>query len=163
MESEMNTVFIAAASALSGVILSQVITVSLSVFDKRHQRQILLRQKYEELMFEFHNSLSYIQEVQLCRTLEQLCQRGLSPHTGRALVLAQLYFPDLVKPLENYSLSQLSFYNSITESFDPNIPANAGGQAIISGNYMSPIKEFEKQKQAVMSSLISNSNKYTKA
>ena len=53
MKPELITPIIAASAALGGVIISQAITILLSFFDKRHKKHILLRQKYEEMMFEF--------------------------------------------------------------------------------------------------------------
>lgn len=52
MEIDMQVAIIAATSALSGVVISQAITVMIDWRDKRHKRRIHLRDKYEEMMLE---------------------------------------------------------------------------------------------------------------
>jgi hypothetical protein len=115
------------------------------------------------MMFEFQNSLIYIQEVQNCTSRQQLFELSTSPHTGKACGLALLYFPNLVTPLNNYALAQVAFYNSIITKFNENIPANAGGQAMVHKDHKQIINNSFKAKNAVMEALIANAKKHTKA
>ena len=163
MSQELQIAIIASSATILGVVISQAISIGLSIFDKKNKKHVLLRQKYEEMMFEFHDSLKYIQDVQTCETLEQLFEHSRSPQSGKSLGLALLYFPDLVEPLENYSHSQVSFYQSIISSFNPSIPHNAGAQAVVEGSYLAPMKELNNCKQVVMDALVLNAKKYTKA
>lgn len=57
MQKEIIVAIIAASSALAGVTISAVIALCLSYFDKRHKKQVLLREKYEEMMSCFSASL----------------------------------------------------------------------------------------------------------
>ena len=163
MSQEIQIALIAASAALAGVVISQAISIALSVFDKRHKKHILLRQKYEEMMFEFQNSLKYVQEVHNCETLPQLYQLSSSPQTGKAYGLAQLYFPSLVEPLSKYVVAQFSFYTSVITIFDKNIPINAGGQAMANNRHRQIVEGLLKEKGIVMDALILNAKKYTKA
>ena len=163
MNKEIIIAIITASSVLSGVVISQAITLLLSFFDKRYKKHQLLRQKYEEMMFEFQNSLKYIQEVQNCTSRHQLFQLSSSPQTGKACSLALLYFPSLVEPLSKYAVAQVSFYTSTITKFNENIPANAGGQALAQPDHKQIINNLFKAKNVVMDALITNSKKYTKA
>jgi hypothetical protein len=163
MQIELTTAIIAGVAALAGVIISQAISITLSFLDKRHQKHILLRQKYEQLMFLFQDSLMYIPAVQNCRTVAEIQQNAYSIPAGRALGLSHLYFPSLVDPLTGYQQSLISFYGSVASVFDPNIPASAGAQLLISDESMSALKAVNKQKNKTLSTLIKNASNYTKA
>jgi len=162
MPDNLKIAIIAGGFALLGVVVSQVISIGLSVFDKRHKKNVLLRQKYEEMMFEFHASLRYVQEVQMCRTLDQLFEISSSPQAGKAYGLALLYFPELVDPLDRYSNSQIVFYDALVTVFNPKIPANAGAQGIVDGEYIQSIKLLSKYKEEVIDALIKNAVRYTR-
>jgi hypothetical protein len=53
MKQEILIPIIVASSALGGVIISQAFSLFRSFLDKRHEKQKMLRQKYEEMMFHF--------------------------------------------------------------------------------------------------------------
>jgi len=163
MPNDIKISLITAISLITGVVISQTITLLISFFDKRHKKHQLLRQKYEEMMFYFQDSLAYFQEVQNCKTRHQLFQLSMSPQTGKACGLALLYFPNLVTPLNNYALAQVAFFNSVITSFDENIPANAGGQAMSHQGHKQIMNKLFETKNSVMDALIKNANKYTKA
>jgi len=163
MIEELKIPIIAATSALSGVVISQAISILLLFLDKRHKKHVLLRQKYEEMMFLFQSSLGYFQDVQNCKTFDQLYQLSNSPEAGKAYGLALLYFPCLVEPLNDYTVAQVSFYDSVITIFNKNIPANAGGQAVVSEGHKQVMESLFEQKNIVMDALISNAKKYTKA
>jgi hypothetical protein len=130
MSQEIKIAIISAVSAIIGALISQSTTFLLSWIDKRHQKKILLRQKYEEMLYYFQDSLVYIQEVHKCRKRDQLFQLTHSPPAGRALGLSQLYFQEFVEPLTKYIVLQNAFYNSAVSIFNDDIPLNVGGQCI---------------------------------
>ncbi len=163
MSPESTIAVIAAGSALAGVLLSQFISIGLSVFDKRHQKNILLRQKYEEMMFLFQDSLSYVQAVYNCDSFSQLCQLSSAPGTNKALGLASLYFPSLVEPLSMYSDSQLSFYHSVISLYDESKPANAGAQVVANSDHKKLLETLSNTQQLATDTIIQNAKKYTKA
>ena len=163
MSQELKIAIAAASIALSGVVISQAISILLSFFDRRHEKNILLRQKYEEMMFEFSDSVMFVQDVHNCKTRDQLLHLSVPPQTRKAYGLALLYFPNLVEPLNRYTLAQVSFYNSLLNLFDQNIPANAGGQASVNDAHKPIEDNLYKEKDHVMDALILNAKKYAKA
>lgn len=129
MKPELLTAIIAATAALSGVIISQAISIFLSFLDKRHRRAVLLREKYEEMMFQFQDSLTYYSQVGTCKDLDSLLQNSHSVSAQRTLGLALLYFPKLAPALEDYCRAQVSYYSVIVSLYKPDIPATAAAQA----------------------------------
>lgn len=165
MKPELSIAIIAASSALAGVIISQAISLLLSYLDRKHKKNILLRQKFEEMMFLFQNSLNYHSEVGNCKTLDDLVKQTHSVSAQKALGIAMLYFPTIEMVLENYVKSQVGYYQFICSVYNPDIPASAG--AIARVNHPDKIREVEEQllqtKNEVMVMLKLWADEYTKA
>lgn len=113
MKQEILIAIVAASSALCWVIISQTISLLQSFLNKKHEKQKLLRQKYEEMMFHFSSSLQWIQQVNMCRTQQEIFALAQCPDTRKALSLCLLYFPDLAGPANDYLLAQLSYYEFV--------------------------------------------------
>lgn len=156
---------IAASAALGGVIISQAISILLSFLDKRHKKHILLRQKYEEMMFHFQDSLAYYNQVGACKTLDQLLQQNQCIPANRAMGLALLYFPSLVPFLDTYLRNQIAYYDIVVSSYNENIPFSAGAQSRVHNKIQS--EEIEQKlfqsKNEIINELKANVKKYTKA
>lgn len=90
MKPEFSIAIIAASSALAGVIISQCVSLLISSLDKKHKKDILLRQKFEEMMFLFQDSLIYYGEVGGCRSLEDLLKQTHSVQAQKALGISML-------------------------------------------------------------------------
>ncbi len=147
---------------LSGVIISQSITLLLSFLDKRHKKQILLRQKYEEMVFHFNESLLYPTEVDSCKTIDQIVSKIHNIPAMKAISLARLYIPDLEMPLENYIRKNMALFSETIDCFDPKIPADAGAQAAVKCGVPTPAhEELYQAKDAVLAAIRANAHKYT--
>jgi hypothetical protein len=165
MNQQILIAIIAASAALFGVIISQAISILLSSLDKKHKKNILLRQKYEEMMFHFQDSLTYYNQVGACKTLDQLLQQTHCISANRAIGLALLYFQNLVPLFDIYIRNYLAYYNLIVSVYDQNIPATAGAQARVHAK-----KELEnieaklfQSKNAMLDAINENVKKYIKA
>jgi len=163
MKQEIVIAIIAASSALCGVIISQAISLIQTFLDRGHRKHILLRQKYEEMMFHFSDSLQWIQQVNACRTQSEIFALAQCPPTRKALSLCLLYFPDLSGPANDYLLAQLSYYEFIMKNFNENIPVTAGGQAFTKPECKPPTDNLFAKKNHFEDLIISNAKKYTKA
>ena len=117
MKQEILIVIIAASSALGSVIISQAFSLFQSFLGKRHEKQKLLRQKYEEMMFHFSASLEWIQHLNGSTTQAEFFALSQSTDARKALSICLLYFPDLVDTANNYILAQQSYYESTVTSF----------------------------------------------
>jgi hypothetical protein len=165
MNQQILIAIIAASAALFGVIISQGISTLLSFLDKKHKKYILLRQKYEEMMFHFQDSLLYFNELATCKNRDQLLQNTASIPANRAMGLALLYFPALAPLLGTYIRYYVEYYELLVTTYDPNIPANAGAQARVHAK--EELQNIEsrlfKAKKELLNAINENAKKYTKA
>jgi hypothetical protein len=165
MKPEILTAIIAATAALSGVILSQMISLFQVFLSRRHEKQKLLRQKYEEMMFFFSASLGWLQDLNGSTTQSSVFALAQNPAARKALSLALLYFPHLAESANQYVLAQQSYYNLVVSSFRESIGFTAGGQTIKHNKQQCEIETanlFQK-KNEFENLIISNASKYTKA
>lgn len=163
MEIEIKTAIISAIAALSGVALTLLFTFLRSFLDKKHQYRIFQREKFEEMMLLFQDSLMYVQDLQNCRSREQMFSMSNSPEAQKALGLCLLYFRDLKDPMEQYVRAQVEFYGSIITSYSAGNPTNAGGQAWNSEKHQQVLQKLFKAKEKVLNLLNSKTKKYAKA
>lgn len=129
MEREVVVGIITAASALGGVLLSQAFSLVQSYFDKKHQKNILFRTKYEELTVHLNNSIVWANDLLRTTTFEELHARG-QPTSARSMyALTLLYFPKLKEHAEEYVEASVLFQNVMVEHFEPLGGSTAGAQA----------------------------------
>lgn len=120
---------IGAAAALSGVALSQVISLLHSHLDRRHQRRVLLRSKYEELMGHLNESLEWANSMTLAGP-DGLTQSARQPMPARRVyALVLLYFPLLKQESVVFLQACLDFQSAIHQRFLPSVNASASAQA----------------------------------
>lgn len=162
---EITTAIIAATAALSGVLLSQALSLLQTFLDRKHQRQKLLRQKYEEMTFLVQESLQYYNELNTTREYEQILSQPSNPRSQRARVLALLYFPQLEKELTSYILAEVAFYKLIVSNFDYSNPANAGSQARVKDpeNLSAAEQNIFQAKNTLLEALTKNARRYARA
>lgn len=162
MEIDMQAAIIAATSALSGVVISQAITLTLDWRDKRYKRKIHLRDKYEEMMLEVADSLTYPSDVCLCRTADELHRMMPPASLSKATILANIYFRELAPELDCYSGSVIDFYSHVVELYDAGNPHNVGGQLVQHGKD-NPMLGLLDAKNSVLNALKDYAPQYTKA
>ena len=167
MDTQIKTSLIVAFSTIIGVLISQGISSLNSFLNKRYQKRLLLRQKYEEMMFYFQDSLSFPNKVGACKTLkelDELDQENQLLPANRAAGLALLYFDHLVPFFNNYIKCLLAYYNIILDSFNQNENGSTGAQAILFNKH-----KFEKvknnlfrAKKDLLKEIQASASKYTK-
>jgi hypothetical protein len=165
MSTEINIAIISASSAITGAIISQTTAFLIAHLERKRQRNILLRQKYEEMMNHIQDSLLFYNDVGACKTLDQLLACTHSQAGNRAMGLALLYFPSFVAILEAYLMSLVQYYNVVVSSFNPNIPATAGAQALVHDH--DNVSEIQRNlfelKNKLINELQTNVRKYVKS
>ena len=131
MNEKILIAIIVACSTLIGVITSQAITLFIVYRNRKHERDILIRNKYEELMLHFSDSFTWLVQLNNSVTKEELFTKSQSVDARKALSLCLLYFPDLVDEANDYIKSMQEYYGFTITVFDQSIPHNAGGQALV--------------------------------
>ena len=103
-------IFIAAISAggvLFGVCLSQVITLLNGHLARKHERQILLRQKYEKMVEDFNLSLMKYSLISKTSKMEEMLEPLM--HARNVYSICTIYF-DKLQPYATKFLSTLVDY-----------------------------------------------------
>jgi len=160
----MSAAMISAVSVLSGVFISQAFSLLLSIFDKRHEKKVLLRQKYEEMSFYFADSLEWIKMLHSAsQSRQQLLSLTPPPESRKVLSLCLLYFPSLLDCANQYLYSQVQYFEFVAASFDETIPCNAGGQAVLQPNYQEHLDKYLHKKEQFETLMRENVSKYIKA
>lgn len=122
MNVETTASIIAAVSALSGVIVSQLGGILRSFFDKYNQRTALLRDKLEELADNVHKTTEWVDQLVTLAAkdathVSSTTRPGpasLSVDARRVYVLSLLYFPELRGESQKFLNASHGLYLQIT-------------------------------------------------
>lgn len=163
MENTTNIAVIAAVSALGGVVISQTVSLLLSFLDRRNKRQVLLRQKYEEMATEFSLANMWIRQMQSPTSSEELLALSVSTHTIRVTILCNLYFRELEEPANRYQLSQLNFYYFVVDSYIQSSKATPFQQAIYKKEGKEMVEHMFDTRNDLLAAICKHSSRYTKA
>ncbi len=104
---------IAAVSALSGVTLSEVLTLFRETLKCKHQRYALPREKYEEMGLAFLASLKHYTDLQRIKAQEELFRYAQNFDANKCYLLCDLYFPELRDVALSYVLSYVKVYEGL--------------------------------------------------
>ena len=165
MKQEILIAIIVASSTLCGVIISQAIALFQTFLNRRHEKQKLLREKYEQMMFHFSASLEWIQRLNGSTNRSEMFALSQSTDARKALSLCLLYFPSLVESANSYILAQQAYYASIVTSFKEEIPFGAGGQALAHDKqrHEAITSALFDRKNSFENLIVSTAERYTKA
>lgn len=93
MNETLLTALIGAGSALLGVIVSQAFALLTSHYDRKHDRQTVLRQKYESLVDTVNNSLVLLFQGVSDPEVLQLNADEIAGNLRHAYTVSLIYFP----------------------------------------------------------------------
>lgn len=120
---------LAAAAALSGVFVSQLVAIFAAWIQHRRQHRVLLRDKYECVSILLAQSVQWFQTIQAARSLEELQIHAYPTHAREMYGICLVYFPELREAGASYLNSLVLFQHTLVDSFDSSIKASAGAQA----------------------------------
>lgn len=155
------TPIISALSVLSGVAISQWWTARHADVEREYKRKVLLREKYEEMMFHFSESLEYLVHLNGSKTEESVFLLAQCPSARKALNLCLLYFHELTPAANDYVGALYSYYECVIKSYDKNDPTTAGGQAHLkSPGYDNALKSLQTKKDKFEHLIMEKVSKY---
>jgi hypothetical protein len=165
MDKEIITAIIAATSALAGVALSQLIALLKAHLDRKHQRQILFRTKYEELANHLNDALAWTNNLLSVKTTDELQAHSQPMSTRRIYALVLLYFPLLKQEAIDYVQASIQFQGAVSEMFSPRIGASAGAQAVKNNEaaIMKASRELNMARQALDNKIEKHASTYISA
>lgn len=165
MDKEIITAIIAATSALSGVALAQAIELLKSHLDRKHQKQILLRTKYEELVNHLNDALAWANNLLGVKTIDEFHAHSQPMSARRLYALVLLYFPLLKQEAIDYIQASLEFQSAVSEAFSPRIGASAGAQAVRNNEaaLMKASNDLNKARQVLDNKIEKHASTYISA
>ena len=107
---------ISSSSAIAGAVISQAISLLQGSLDKKHQRRILLRERYEQLADHISESTAWPSTLLACKSIEELTVVPHPTHARKALTLSSIYFPALQDVCQNYVNACVSGVNYLGRS-----------------------------------------------
>ncbi|HBT88116.1 hypothetical protein [Desulfobacter sp.] len=152
LESKLLIATISASSAISGAVISQAFSIIRDILDKKHQRKVLLRTKYEEFAELITRSHEWLSALYRHKSIEEHSNNPPN-HARKALLLAYIYFPALIKQSEKFMNSCVIIQSSMIENF----------QTKDIEPLKEPVKEFKENRQELDRLIILNAKKYSKA
>ena len=113
------TMLIGPSAALAGVIIGLLFSSMEKKKEREHQRTVLLRNKYEEIVLALGESVSHVQALQTVETTLDLLLLSRPVLAQKFDILARLYFPELRSISDDYLHSVVALQNSLAENYDP--------------------------------------------
>lgn len=156
------TALISAGAVLGGVILSQAITSRNTYLERKHKKNILLKQKYEEVSVLYTSSLQWVQRVQASRSIKELQTLSLQIDARKMHSLCLIYFPELRKPVAEYIDSLALFHNSVLNNFHTGEPGTAGAQAFLNTKHGDIFNKSLKIRQSMEDAIEKHVSTYIK-
>lgn len=166
MESDIKIMIavISASSAIAGAVIAQLVSIFRDILNKKHQRHILLREKYEELANLVTASQGWFTNQLGAMSLKEL--QGQPPLDARkAMVLSHIYFPLLQEACQDYVNACANFQVTLIDNHEFVEGKDAGTQAAHKNR-----TEFQKSasylhqcRQRLDEQIINYARKYTKA
>ena len=115
------------------------------------------------MMFYFTDSLRCLQELNNCKSRDELFSYSQSAEAIKVTSLCILYFKNLVDEANNYVATQAAYYAFVVNVFNSDKPINAGGQALAHQEGMQLVQSLVNQKNKLEQKIFSNTSKYIKA
>lgn len=151
---------IPAASALGGVALGQFWASRIADKEREHKRQVLLREKYEELALALSQFLDYYLSLLSAKSTEEGLLAARPIHAQKVDVLAKLYFPELRSKSEAFLRSIVAFQNSLAVNYNPQSSQSLGEQGAGSTAVSEAQKNLTSAKHALDDAISKHATKY---
>lgn len=157
---------ISSSSAIAGAVISQAISLLQGSLDKKHQRRILLRERYEQLADHISESQSWPDTLIKCSSLSELSHAPLPIHARKALTISSIYFPALQMTCQNYVNSCANLKIFLINTYRPGPSGGEVGSIVAyldADGFEKAINQNVRARQAVDDLVIKLASKYAKA
>ena len=163
-ESKIIVAVISALSALTGAFLSQFLVFVRDKMDKSHKRNVFLREKYEEMSYLTISAQEWMASAANAKSLSNLSSKP-PVDARKALVLANIYFPKLREPTQEFLNACVNFQMVLIDNHEFKEDISVGAQAAHKNQ-----AAFEQSSEAISSAvrilddnIIKYAKKYAKA
>lgn len=154
---------IGALIALCGVIVAQLVAVIQSRLDRKHQKQILLRTKYEEMASHFLDSMKLPADLLMCASHEETLAVTHQSSANRAHMLALVYFPLLRQATERYIESYSALCLTAISLYDPQDKKLLGTQVFNRSEYVAARNNHIAARDFLQNQIEAHASEYVRA
>lgn len=158
-----STAIISAAAVLAGVAITQAFSLFQSASERKHQRRVLLRGKYEELAQCLADSVDEHTSFLTASTNEELLRGTRPKNAQRIYILAQLYFPQLRSPAHEFLAALVQFRNELASNYNPQGHGSLGVQGAASQKVHAAQAQLEQAKYQLDTAIEKHAFAYTAA
>jgi len=154
---------ISASSALLGVIVASGIAMLQSWLDRKNKREVLLREKYEELGLHFLDSMKLPGELLTCSSHEKTLAVTHQSSGNKAHLLALVYFPLLQQATGQYIESYSALCLTTLSLYDPTDSRRVGEQVFDHPQYIAARDQHIAARDALQEEIQAHAHIYAHA
>ncbi|WP_170213754.1 hypothetical protein [Vibrio tasmaniensis] len=120
---------VSASSALAGVLVSQFAVLLKEHLNKKHLKNVLLREKYEQLMDCIQESLVWSVEAGECKSMDEITKYGVNIPARKAFSLSLIYFPEFRDACADFQNYYVAHYEVLIKSYRNDVSYGFSTQA----------------------------------
>lgn len=157
MNKRLQLALLSGGFALAGVALSQALAFLQKNAARKHEKNILLHQKYEEMGEHFIASMQRVRDWMHAGNLEDMHALSHNESADRCHLLCQLYFPDLTNHSATYHDASMGIYYALIDSYNPLDQRPFGAQAVANPAYEEAEAKLFQARDAFIRAIQANS------
>jgi hypothetical protein len=120
MPTSLQDTLVGGGLVLLGVLTSQLISLYTDRKAREERRNVLLRQKYEELTNHILDSMSELHSYLKCQSIQEAVSSRPTVASSKAAYLALIYFHDLYQPAIQYHNALSEFHRFLSMCYRNN-------------------------------------------
>ncbi|EGQ8527949.1 TPA: hypothetical protein NKA88_004593 [Vibrio parahaemolyticus] len=130
MDKTILVAVVSAISAVVGVLISQVSVLLKEHLSKKHLKQILLREKYEELADCIQAAMVASNQAAESTSISELMKFCINEPLRKAMSLSLIYFPEFKDAVGAFQNAYISHYDVMAKSYHREVNETVGTQAV---------------------------------
>ncbi|MCG6412274.1 hypothetical protein [Vibrio fluvialis] len=103
---------VSAGSAIFGVVIAQGCLLWKDHTDKKHQKDIVIRTKYDEFVTLIHDTEVWCSKLLTIQSVESLSEYNVCEPQRKAKSMALIYFPEFKSELSELGLAYARYFNA---------------------------------------------------
>jgi len=153
MNKRLQIALISGGFALAGVALSQVLAFFQKNTSSNQSRNLLLRQKHDELGQHFIASVLRVTDLMHAERLEDIHALSRNVSAEKLHLLCELYFPAIASHSARFLDASTDVYLSLVDSYNPLDERPSGIQADDSAAYKEARSEFIQARDGLIKAI----------
>lgn len=163
MEQQIISAIIAGVAALTGVMLSRIFSLIEKAVETKREKAVFLREKFEQMAIYFLKSEQWFVDINNANSSEELHRLTHSDDAVHALILCNLYFPELSETVSQYSYAMVLWYKHAVDCYySAGQVGNVGYIALRNPQHEILIRDILQKKEAAVNLISSKATLYSR-